>query len=264
MSAAWNDEAIRDFWTDQAKQHGEDAAASWSDVRVMEMEVREVLARLQDGERVLDVGCANGFSSLQFARWKRIDLIGVDYIDEMIRAANRRLDRVREELAGKVRFERGDALRLRFQDGAFDKVIVIRVMINLGDRQAQGLRECARVVRPGGTLILSEATTPGWNRLNALRGEWGLDPIPMPPFNNYLDENHVREVLAETCDLEAVSNYASTYYVGTRVLKPLLARAAGREDCIADPLCELNHWFSQLPAAGDYGTQKMLIFRKRG
>ncbi len=263
MSASWTDLGIRDFWTEQAKRHGEDAAASWSDVCVIEMEVREILARLQDGERVLDVGCANGFSSLQFARHKRINLVGVDYIEGMIRAANSHLDRVRGELAGRVRFEVGDALNLRFDDGAFDKVIVIRVIINLGDRQALGLRECARVVRPGGTLILSEATVQGWRRLNALRVEWGLDPIPVPPFNNYLDEDYVREVLSATCDFEAVSNYASSYYVGTRVLKPLIARVAGRENRVADPLCELNRWFSQLPAAGDFGTQKMLIFRKR-
>jgi cellulose synthase/poly-beta-1,6-N-acetylglucosamine synthase-like glycosyltransferase len=46
------------------------------------------------------------------------------------------------------------------------------------------------------------------------------------------------------CELLRVSNYASSYYVGTRVLKPLLAKAAGREERVADPSCELNRWFS--------------------
>jgi SAM-dependent methyltransferase len=165
-----------------------------------------------------------------------------------------------------VTFQVGDAINLPFAAGSFDTVIVIRVIINLGDRerQAKGLRECARVVRPGGTLILSEATEQGWKRLNTLRREWGLEAIPMPPFNNYLDEDHVRASLAASCDFVETVNYASTYYVGTRVFKPLLAQATGRPEQAANPLCELNRWFSQLPAAGDYGTQKILVFRKRG
>jgi ubiquinone/menaquinone biosynthesis C-methylase UbiE len=266
MSIHWTDDRIREFWAEQSRTHGMTAAASWSDISVMEMEVRQILNYLKDGDRVLDVGCANGYSTLQFARSRRIDLVGVDYIEGMIQSANEHRDRVAAELAGRVRFQVGDALGLEFGDGAFDSVIVIRVIINLGDRERQvrALRECARVVRPGGMLLLSEATEQGWTRLNALREEWGLAAIPMPSFNHYLDEDHVRATLAPTCDWVETVNYASTYYVGTRVLKPLLARVAGREDQITNPLSELNRWFSQLPAAGDYGTQKILVFRKRG
>jgi hypothetical protein len=62
--------------------------------------------------------------------------------------------------------------------------------------------------------------------------------------------------------LVEVSNFASTYYVGTRVLKPLLAKATNAPLNIADPHAEWNRWFSQLPAAGDYGTQKLFVFEK--
>jgi ubiquinone/menaquinone biosynthesis C-methylase UbiE len=266
MSNGWTAERIRDFWAAQARQHGTGAAASWSDVRVMEMEVREIVGHLADGDRVLDVGCANGYSTLQFAQQRAIDVTGVDYIEGMIAGARRNLESLRPSLRGPARFEVGNALGLDFPDDGFDKVIVIRVIINLGpwEEQARGIRECARVLRPGGTLLLSEATVQGWTRLNALRGEWGLEPIPMPSFNNYLDEGRVREALAGSCDLLAVRDFASTYYVGTRVLKPLLAKVAGRPEQVADPLCELNRWLSLLPAAGDYGTQKLFVFRKKG
>ena len=39
---------------------------------------------------------------------------------------------------------------------------------------------------------------------------------------------------------------------------------ADRPEQIANPLCELNRWLSLLPAAGDYGTQKLFVFRKMG
>ncbi len=263
--SGWTAEQIRDFWAEQARQHPTEAAASWSDVRVMEMEVREIVGHLADGDRVLDVGCANGYSTLQFAQAKALDVTGVDYIEGMVAGARRNLEALGPSLRGMARFEVGNALGLKFPDDGFDKVIVIRVIINLGpwEEQVKGLRECARVLRPGGTLLLSEATLGGWNRLNALRGEWGLEPIPMPSFNNYLDEDLVREALAGSCELLTVRDFASSYYVGTRVLKPLLARVAGRPDKVADPLCELNRWLSFLPAAGDYGTQKLFVFRKK-
>jgi hypothetical protein len=47
------------------------------------------------------------------------------------------------------------------------------------------------------------------------------------------------------------------------VLKPLLARATGLNVDAADPLMEWNRWFASLPPAGDYGTQKLFVFRKR-
>jgi SAM-dependent methyltransferase len=143
-------------------------------------------------------------------------------------------------------------------------VVVVRVLINLGhwERQLSGLRECIRVLKPGGLLLLSEATLQGWCRLNALRAEWGLEDIPMPAFNQYLDQDQVVAAIRSEAELLEVSNFASTYYVGTRLLKPLLAKATQAPLSVADPNSEWNRWFSQLPQGGDYGTQKLFVFRK--
>ena len=264
MTQKYSIEQIRDFWTEQAREHGQSFAASWSDRPVMEMEVRQILSFIDDGDRVLDVGCANGWSTVQFAAAKSISIRGVDYIPEMIAQAQQRLEATGGKLTN-VSFDVGNILDLKEPSGAYDKVVVIRVLINLRswENQLRGIQECARVVRPGGLLLLSEATVQGWKRLNDFRGEWGLPPIPMPPFNEYLDQQRVIEAALPDCDLVQIVDFASTYYVASRVLKPLLAQAAGASINVADPNMEWNRFFSLLPPAGDYGTQKLFVFRKR-
>jgi len=73
----------------------------------------------------------------------------------------------------------------------------------------------------------------------------------------------VVEQTASMLELVSIVNFASSYYVGTRVLKPLLIQALGAQVAAADPNMHWNRWFSSLPAAGDYGTQKLLVLRKR-
>ena len=259
-------EEIREFWTQQAIQHGKSFAASWSDQYAIDLEIRTLISWFEDGDRVLDVGCANGFSTLAFAAQKKIDIKGVDYIPEMIQQAHVNLKDMEGRLAGSVNFAVGDITNLTETENFFDKVVVIRVVINLHDwaMQQRGLRELVRMVKPGGLLLLSEATIQGWQKMNLFRKEWGLEDIPMPPFNHYLDENLVIETLKPEMELVKLDNFASSYYVGTRVIKPLLSQSLNNKVNAALPDMEWNRWFSQLPAAGDYGTQKLFVFKKSG
>jgi len=263
--SAYNLQQIEEFWSTQAAVHGQSASASWSDHSVIEMEIRELAARLSDGQQVLDIGCANGYSSVALASQRNIRVRGLDYIPEMIAQARERLAAHRDALRGEVAFDVGDILALNEPPASYDAVVCVRVIINLADweRQQQGLRNCVRVLKPGGTFLLSEATVQGWRMLNALRVEWGLPEIGMPPFNCYLDEEAVVKALSPECELVEIVNFASSYYVGTRVLKPLLARGLGQDVDVANPDMHWNRWCASLPAAGDYGTQKLFVFRRR-
>jgi hypothetical protein len=124
------------------------------------------------------------------------------------------------------------------------------------------IAELARVARPGGLVLLSEASLQGWTSLNRFRREWGLPDVPMPPFNEYLDEDKMRNADVPNLRLERIVDFSSTYFVGTRVLKPLLIQALGAAVDVADPEMEWNRWFAQLPAFGDYGTQRLFVYKK--
>lgn len=265
MNKKFTRKEIHEYWEQQALKYGQSPASSWSDQMVIEMEIQTILKYLENDDRVLDVGCGSGYSTVQFASLKRISIRGIDYVSEMIEQARQRLKRMANKLLGTVEFDVGKITFFHEPTEAYDKVIVIRVIINLDswDNQLRGLLECARVLKSGGMLLLSEATLQGWQQLNRFRQEWGLPRIPMPSFNRYLDQEKVIEAVSSDLQIIELVNFSSTYYVGTRVLKPLLIQALGSKTNAADPNMEWNRWFAQLPSWGDYGTQKLFIFRKK-
>ena len=103
------------------------------------------LAEVSPPRRVLDLGTGTGVVALALAdRYPEAEILGIDLSPGMIDEARRK---VPSELAGRVSFEVGDASALGSPDAAFD-LVVLSNMIPFFD-------ELARVVAPGGTLVLS-------------------------------------------------------------------------------------------------------------
>ena len=96
---------IRDYWQQQAQKHRQSHKVSWSDNTIVDMEVREMLKYLVDGDQVLDVGCANGYSTIQYAVQKKINILGVDYIPAMIQYARERVEQLKHKLQGSIQLE---------------------------------------------------------------------------------------------------------------------------------------------------------------
>lgn len=96
------------------------------------------------GEPVLDLGCAFGYGTRLLARHYRTD--GLDASAGYIGRARRAVP--------EARFTVGDAARLPYADGAFAGVVLLDVLEHVGDERAV-IAEVARVLRPGGTLVLS-------------------------------------------------------------------------------------------------------------
>jgi demethylmenaquinone methyltransferase/2-methoxy-6-polyprenyl-1,4-benzoquinol methylase len=115
---------------------------------------------LQPGQRVLDLAAGTGVSTAELQR-SGADAVACDFSLGMLRAG--RVHKQRRH----VQFVAGDATRLPFADGAFDAATISFGLRNIVD-VGSALLEMARVVRPGGRLVVCEFSRPVWRPLRVV------------------------------------------------------------------------------------------------
>ena len=126
------------------------------------------LAAVGPGSRVLDVATGTGDLAIELAR-RGCAVVGTDFSDEM-------LDRARAKAPG-LRWEHANALALPYADDEFDAATVGFGARNFSDLE-RGLAEMARVVRPGGRVVILEITTPTRPPLSAFYRVWFDHVVP--------------------------------------------------------------------------------------
>lgn len=130
--------------------------------------LREALAA-QPGERVLEVGPGTGYYTLDVA--ERIGPGGkLDIFDLQQEMLDHTLRRADERGITNLTATRGDARELPYPAESFDAAFLVAVLGEIPDQQA-ALRELARVLRPGGRLVVGELFgDPHWVSPRRLRG----------------------------------------------------------------------------------------------
>ena len=112
----------------------------------------EILAP-RPGERVLEIGPGTGYYTFEIA--DRLDGGQVDVFDIQQEMLDHVMRTANERGVINVRPALGDAQSLPYADESFEAVVLVTVLGEIPD-QEQALREIARVLRPGGRLIVGE------------------------------------------------------------------------------------------------------------
>ena len=151
-------------------------------------------AELGPGDSALDVCCGTGDLALELASRVRPQgrVIGCDFSEPMLDLAR---EKAAERDADGVRFEWADALELPYDGERFDAVTVGFGVRNLADLD-RGLREMARVLKPGGRLVILEITNPTRPPLSFFYSLW-FDRIA-PLLGRFSDDPEAYSYLPES------------------------------------------------------------------
>src|SRR3954454_13060848 len=120
-------------------------------------------------KRALDVATGTGDLAIEL-RSRGADVVGVDFSEGM-------LDQARRKAPG-IEFRQGNALALDFPDNEFDATTVGFGARNFDDLD-RGLAEMARVVRPGGKVVVLEITNPQKPPLSTFFHFWFDRVVPL-------------------------------------------------------------------------------------
>ena len=130
---------------DRWAEEGRDAELEHEHVDV----ARQVIEAMQirPGERVLDLGCGNGWATRLLAQTNAgVQAIGVDASPKMIARAE-----AVHSLRIRARYEVGTFEQLDFKDGHFDRVFSMEALYYAADLP-RAIGECFRVLKPGGSV----------------------------------------------------------------------------------------------------------------
>jgi demethylmenaquinone methyltransferase / 2-methoxy-6-polyprenyl-1,4-benzoquinol methylase len=119
--------------------------------------------------RALDVATGTGDLAIAL-RERGAEVVGVDFAEKMLEIARQK--------APDIEFRAGNALALDFADNEFDAATVGFGARNFDDLD-RGIAEMARVVRPGGRVVILEITTPQKPPLSWFFNVWFDHVVPL-------------------------------------------------------------------------------------
>jgi ubiquinone/menaquinone biosynthesis C-methylase UbiE len=145
--------------------------------------------------RVLEVAIGTGRSLEHYP--PDVSIVGIDLTPEMLRLAKRRAARLGRE----VELIEGDAEHLPFDDAAFDTVVCELGLCSI-PRPAVAIAEMARVLKPGGTLLLLDHIGSSWPPIWML--QWLVERVTIATAGEHFTRRQL--LLVRAAGLEVVES----------------------------------------------------------
>jgi tocopherol O-methyltransferase len=187
-------------------------------------------ARITAQDRVLDAGSGWGGTSIWLAQNVGCNVVGISIIPAQVERASATARSL--GLEGEVRFIRGDYADTGFDDHSFDVVLACESFVHATDREA-AIREAARLLRPGGRLVISEyvlrsdpaLTSSERRRLRPWLDGWAMpDLVAEADYERLLERSGFRLVQATDISPNILPSVTRLYNLTLRGLGLPLAK----------------------------------------
>ena len=212
-----NKEYTKGHWKTKAKDNISSSIVTLNDHFQRELEINFIIKYLQSSDKLLEVGCGNGYSTNYFAKYVN-EVVAVDYSKEMIERAKSEFGDIEN-----ARFIVNDVLNLEFKPNTFDCVVTERCLINLSswEDQKKAFNNIFNVLKPGGHFIFVEGIEDGIRNLNLIRKNIGLKEIVTAKYNLNFVENELIDYLKTKFEFLVINKFGTYDYI-SRIVHPKL------------------------------------------
>lgn len=249
-----------------AQEFGDSELSTMQDIRVREIETIAIVNAIETALklskaneiRILDAGCGNGTTLKYLSKFydqnSRVKLYGLEFNEKLLEIAKKN---------NTAEIQYGDLKTAStLPSKPFDVIILQRVIINIMDPDDQELaiNNVLNILKYDGLLLTIEAYNQGFELMNKVREEVGLERVQMPHHNLYLDDSFFNfRKLVPLYDVEEDA-ILSAHYFASYVLYPALAKANGVQ--FRRNSSFLYILSNMLKGFGGFGSNKIKMFKK--
>ncbi len=203
------------FWEERARNVRDVPSVTHPDVFQRRLEIDTIKQYLKKSDRVLDVGCGNGYGTAFYSDFcKKIS--GMDFSPMMIKRA-----KVENSKGGRIGYAVADVRNYRSPE-KYSKIITTRCLINILDwgGQKKAMKNIARLLEKGGTFLMMEAIADGREELNNLRVRLGLPRLPKVIHNLDFRKARTEKYLRRFFKIEKFHSFGNYEFI-VRIIHPL-------------------------------------------
>lgn len=175
-----SDDAVLNFWNERASLGN---LAGTNDFVLTGIEQSFLLDTVQNGSRILDIGCGNGSSLMNLINKKNCTGVGIDFSNEMVKLARQASEA--KGLTENVEWHQRGVPPIPNEWDQFDVAYSQRCLINLMnvEQQKEAVLSVKDSLKSGGIYIMIECFLEGAEETNLLRNRLGLEAMNAPWHN---------------------------------------------------------------------------------